>query len=128
MLDKARPRGFYDELHQGELTAFLDAHPASFDLVISADTLCYFGDLGPMAAAASRALRPGGHLVFTVEKGPDDLPAGFRIEPHGRYVHAKRYLFDVLGGAGLTVKVVGHGDLRTELRSAVSGYVVVAHR
>jgi predicted TPR repeat methyltransferase len=78
--------------------------------------------------AAYRALRPGGHVVFTVEKGPDDLPAGYRIEPHGRYVHAKRYLFEVLGAAGLAVKVVGHGDLRTELKTAVEGYVVVGQR
>ena len=67
MLRKAVERRLYDHLIQGELVAFLVSQPAAYDLVASADTLCYFGDLVPFAVAARNAVRPGGSVVFTVE-------------------------------------------------------------
>ena len=44
MMERARALGVYDELQKAELTAFLDAHPDAFDVVVSADTFVYFGD------------------------------------------------------------------------------------
>ncbi len=70
MLAKAQARGVYDELVTSELTAYMRAHPGAFDLVVSADTLCYFGVLGDALAAAASTLRAGGHLIFTVERIP----------------------------------------------------------
>jgi predicted TPR repeat methyltransferase len=56
MLAKARERNVYDELHVSELVAFMRAHPREYDVVISADTLVYFGALeDAMSAAARRA-------------------------------------------------------------------------
>ena len=50
----------YDELAKRELTAFLRDPSGSFDVIVSADTLVYFGPLKAVAAAAANALRPGG--------------------------------------------------------------------
>lgn len=44
-----------------ELTAFLVERPASCDLIVSADTLVYFGDLAPLFTAA--VLLPYGQMV-----------------------------------------------------------------
>ena len=71
MLARARARNVYDELAKGELTAYLRDSPGSFDVIVSADTLVYFGSLEAVAAAAASALRPGGVLVFTVEELSD---------------------------------------------------------
>ena len=61
MLAKARARNVYDTLAKAELTAFIDgAAPRSYDLIVSADTLCYFGDLQAVARAAAKALRSTG--------------------------------------------------------------------
>src|SRR5262249_45954759 len=51
MLARARARDVYDELLQRELTAYLRDSPASFDVIVSADTLVYFGPLAAVAAA-----------------------------------------------------------------------------
>src|SRR5690348_9789278 len=67
MLEKARLRGGYDELVAAELTAYLKEHPQTWDVVLSADTLVYFGDLAEVLAATHAALRPGGRLAFTLE-------------------------------------------------------------
>ncbi|MBJ2158895.1 tetratricopeptide repeat protein [Variovorax sp. IB41] len=99
MLQRAEQRGGYDVLHKAELTHYLHTQPARFDLVASADTLCYFGDLHEVLAAAARALRPEGGVVFTVEAmdgGRDD----FKIEGSGRYRHAAAHVEACLAAAG----------------------------
>jgi predicted TPR repeat methyltransferase len=128
MLARARPRQMYDALTKAELTAFIEgAAPASYDLIVSADTLCYFGDLHPVACAAAKALRPGGWLVFTVEALAGVGEAGFHLNPHGRYSHRESYLREVLAGAGLVVGELQPAHLRMEGGKPVEGWVVAAH-
>lgn len=124
MLAQAQGRGVYDELVKGELVAFLDAHPAAYDVIISADTLVYFGALDGAVRAAARALRPGGLLVFTVEEAVEPEWAGrFRINPHGRYSHHRDYVTAVLEAAGFTPSLTG-AELRMEAGAPVLGLVV----
>ena len=129
MLKRAGMRKLYDELILGELTAFVGAAPAAWDLVVSADTLVYFGDLTEAMAAAERGLRPGGHLVFTLERaGEDEAPQGFRINPHGRYSHTEAYVRRALAGARLELRQIAPVHLRLELKRPVDGFLVVAAR
>jgi predicted TPR repeat methyltransferase len=125
MLEEAKAKEIYHELVHDELTHFLRSRPAAFDLVVSADTLVYFGDLGDVAAAAHAALRPGGTLVFTLEELVGDDGLAMRLEPHGRYVHSRGYAERLLQDAGFTVQVVP-ADLRMESGAPVRGLVVRA--
>ena len=70
MLAQARARDVYDELVKGELTAYLSASAGMFDVIVSADTLVYFGPLEEVVAAAERALRPGGHSSSRSRSSP----------------------------------------------------------
>jgi len=129
MLKRAGLRRLYDELIMGELTAFVGAVPAAWDLIVSADTLVYFGDLSSAMAAAQRALRPGGSIVFTLERAEDgEAPDGLRINPHGRYSHTEAYVRRVLSTARLEPRQVTHVHLRLELKKPVEGLLVVASR
>jgi predicted TPR repeat methyltransferase len=136
MLTRAKQRGGYDALFKVELGAFLTAQPERFDLIISADTLCYFGALDAALEAAFRALRAGGHLVFTLEArvsvasnsvamAPD---SGFVLTPYGRYAHAAEYVERVLRGAGFVQPGLRPVVLRSEAAEPVRGYVVSALR
>jgi len=123
MLEKAKSRGDYHALHKAELTGFIQAQSQSFDLIVSADTLCYFGDLEPVCLAAQRALRAGGRLIFSVEA----LAEGdFKLHSLGRYSHSKDYLSQVLARSGFSVTLLEEAVLRTEYGSPVHGYVVAA--
>jgi len=124
MLKKARVRGGYDELAEAELVAFLRTRPACFDVVASADTLCYFGDLSDALGAACRALRPQGWLAFTVERASD--ADRYRINPHGRYSHSRGYVEATLASAGFADIDVTDAVLRREAGAPVDGFVARA--
>ena len=122
MLARARSRGIYDDLVEAEIGRLLAERPLQFDVIASADTLCYFGDLTPVVQAATTALRPQGWLAFTLESA-DDIDA-YRINPHGRYSHARTYVANVLDRARFGHVAVEAASLRMELGAPVAGWVV----
>ena len=129
MLAKARGRGVYDELVKDELMAYMSRHPDSFDVIVSGDTLVYFGPLESVLSLAFRALRLDGLLVFTIEETPDEgLENGFRIHPHGRYSHGRLYVRQAMSAAGFVVLAVEAVHLRMEAGSSVSGLVVTGRK
>jgi len=124
MLAQAAERSVYDELVKGELTAYLAESEGAFDLIVSADTLVYFGALDQVVTVAERALRPGGRLVFTVEEVVDaDEHAGFLLGTSGRYRHGRNYVEDVLTAVNLRPEIVT-AELRLEAGEPVAGLVV----
>lgn len=127
MLRKAAARHVYDDLFCGELAAFLRTQEAAWDLIVSADTLCYFGALEAFAAAAFAALRGDGLLVFTVEAHDDaDGAPDYRLHEHGRYSHRRRYLENALRSAGLVPVETQAVVLRMEAGKPVDGWLVSA--
>jgi predicted TPR repeat methyltransferase len=125
MLDVARRRGIYDALHEAELTAFLQRTPGSYDLVFAADVLNYLGALSPAFEGASVALRPGGHLAFSVEataEAPVVLGEGLRYRHEPGQVAAR------LADAGFLVVARRDATLRHEKGEPVPGALFVARR
>ncbi len=126
MIAQARARNVYDELVKSELTAYLGDSTAAFDVIVSADTLVYFGPLEAVVAASENALRPGGRLVFTVEElSGDGSDPGYSLSPSGRYCHSREYLERVLAEASLQSEITA-AELRLEAGDPVPGLVVRA--
>ncbi len=129
MIERARTRGDYDELAVAELTAFLAERTAVYDLIVSADTLVYFGQLEPVLTAAAAALRPGGWLAFTVERLENaDATTDFSLDPSGRYRHAEAYLRRALSLAGMAVEALETVTLRLEGGQPVVGLLATARK
>jgi predicted TPR repeat methyltransferase len=128
MLNRAHEKEVYDELIRTELTKYLRENSGAFDIIVSADTLVYFGDLGEVIAVGAAALRANGHLVFTLERAPEgEVAVGYRLQSHGRYNHDRSYVEQSLRAAGLQAKII-YADLRTEAGAPVRGLVVRATR
>ena len=122
---KALERKVYDDLYMVELTRFMEENAEAYDVVISADTLCYFGELGPVFRGASGTLRQGGLFAFTLEDmGEDDLP--LRLNSSGRYAHNRKYVTEVLHSAGFKPRSFVPVILRNEGKEPVAGHLVVA--
>ena len=123
MIAQARARNVYDELVKRELTAYLRGSTGAFDVIVSADTLVYFGSLERVVAAAANALRPGGRLIFTVEEligaGSD---SEYFLSPNGRYRHSAPYVERVLARSDLQTEIVA-AELRLEAGDPVPGLV-----
>ena len=131
MIEQARARGGYDELVVAELCAFMSSRPGAFDVVISADTLVYFGALEEPLRCARGCLRGQGLLIFTVERwepAPDCAAqrASYRLQAHGRYAHSEGYVAAALEAAGFGGVSIESGFLRRERGSDVTGLIVRA--
>ena len=129
MLAKAAERGLYDELVKAELTAYLMNTPNTYDVVVSADTLIYFGALDALLAGIANTLRDGGTFAFTVEWAKDEeAPEGFLLNPHGRYSHTDTYIQQMLNKVGMSMELVREATIRKELGKPVAGLAVVGRK
>jgi predicted TPR repeat methyltransferase len=127
MLARARARNVYDDLIEGELCTWLATQTSVYDLIVSADTFCYFGSLEKPLSAAAHAMRSGGMLVFTVERTDDGI-RGFELNASGRYSHSESYVADALIEAELTVLERASIVLRREGGQEVNGLLISAGR
>lgn len=128
MLQRAARRGVYDQLIEAELCGFLQSGSARFDLIVGADTLVYFGDLGEISRAAANALTPGGIMLFTLERQSDDSEGGVTLNPSGRYTHSRAHVEECLRAAGLDTINCEDVVLRQESGQPVEGLLVEAQR
>jgi predicted TPR repeat methyltransferase len=128
MLKQAEEKRVYDALVRTELTDYLRVNREAFDLIVSADTLVYFGDLGCILSAAAGALRPNGLFVFTLEHAVgDDAGVDYRLEFHGRYSHTRAYVARVLTRSGFRPEIA-QAELRMEAGARVAGLIVLARK
>lgn len=126
MLDRAEVTAYYDQLIEAEIVAHLKAAEEPWDLIVSADTFCYFGALGALLGASANALAPGGQLVFTVEAESGTTETGYVLHPHGRYAHTREYVTNGLSRAGLALQEMDEVVLRKERGEPVNGFLVCA--
>ena len=122
MLDSARKRGVYDELEENEILNALVRHQNDTDIIVSADTFPYFGDLESVFLSVTSALKDNGLFLFTVEthESNDDYLLG----KTARYSHSEKYIKDVAKRRGLEVLNCDDTVYRKEAGNDVNGLIV----
>ena len=125
MIAKARERGLYDELIVSDAAAPMRERPNTFDLIVAADALVYFGDLAPLFAAVVTALTPDGLFAFSVETCEGD---GFKLEPTMRFAHSRPYVETTAREAGLRPLLIQSASTRREAGADAPGLICVFAR
>jgi predicted TPR repeat methyltransferase len=133
MLAEARKKNLYDELHRGDLLAHLGRPGQLADVVTSAATMIYFGDLNPVFAAVSQCLRPGGLFVFTAFPNDDDTGKvavgsldGFA--QGGCFRHGPDYVTDTAAAHGFSVACLRRDTHEYVGNTPISGLIVALRR
>jgi predicted TPR repeat methyltransferase len=127
MLEKAKMRGMYDHLIKADLTRFLSNKETIWDLIVCADTLCYFGQLDEIIKLMAESLGENGILISSFEHLKED-GQGYRLNPNGRYSHTETYLQSCFNASGLTVLQTHSEDLRKEGGQPVAGLIFVVRK
>lgn len=127
MLAIARTKGIYSSLHKQDISAYLAGATDTFNMVIMADTLMYFGDVDSVMQGVTRVLQPNGLVIFSVELNESSL-GNYAIKPNGRYGHHADYIKTQLTKNSLGAVIFDTVELRLERGEAVNGLLVVAKR
>jgi predicted TPR repeat methyltransferase len=123
MLKFARRRKVYDKLFKDELCRYLRRSKTLYDVILSADTLCYFGDLASLFRVICRNLTEKGLFIFSVEAG--DIESDYILTQSGRYSHGKSYIKKIADDCRLTEISMVTRTLRTEYGEPVRGDIWV---
>jgi len=125
MIEAARARGVYDDLILDDLETALAVPGRSYDLILSADTMVYLGDLAPTFSGVAKRLVPGGFYIFAVEAKTAD---GWEQTPANRFRHSEAYLRAEAARAGLAFAGSMETVLRLEADEPVAGLVAAVSK
>ncbi len=122
MLDVAKQRGIYDELEERDFLDTLVRHQDDTDIIVSADTFPYLGDLEATFLAATSTLKKNGLFLFTVET--HDSEDDYLLGQTARYSHSRKYIENVAKRRGLDVLVCKNTVVRKQGGIDVNSLIV----
>mmetsp|Transcript_43729 Transcript_43729/g.119515 ORF Transcript_43729/g.119515 Transcript_43729/m.119515 type:complete len:156 (+) Transcript_43729:576-1043(+) len=142
MIDISREKGGYDELMVDDVHTALDVQPdKSLNLLLSADTFIYVGDLERCFSQAKVKLAEGGLFALSVEllsevdggaaeeeAASGTAGAGFKLQRSGRYGHTPEYIAGLAARSGMVVELQRDIVVRKEQATPIPGLVYVLRR
>jgi len=126
MIKKAREKGVYDLLLEGDIVEVMENMSEDFDLIVSSDVFIYIGDLSSIFQSCTNHIVPGGLLVFSIELQETD--SDYILRDTGRYAQNPAYIYS-LGAASAfemvdSVKVT----IRNDHGKPIDGMLIVLRK
>src|SRR6185503_667638 len=125
MVESARRRNLYDEVHLGDIVEFLKSSSTLYDGVVAADVFIYVGDLETVFCEVSRRTHPGSWFAFSTESY--EL-TGFVLRPSGRFAHADSYVVELARRFHFSVEHQAAATIRLHEQVPIPGSVFVLQR
>jgi predicted TPR repeat methyltransferase len=128
IIEQARKRGLYTELHCADVMAVLAAEHARYDVVTAGDVFIYVGKLDEVVPAVRRVLRSGGLFAFSAEAAEameGRAAEGYRLGVMGRYAHSAVYLRQLAAQNGFHLVLLDPTRIRFEHRRPVQGWLTI---
>lgn len=125
MIEAARAKGIYRNLHVAEIVDHLAQSTVRYDLVTSCDTFIYVGDLAPSFAQVALRLVPGGVFAFSFEEVEG---TAFTVRSSARFAHARGYIAELAETHGLDLVALTDIVVRTDNSLPIPGAIAVLQR
>lgn len=135
MIELARQRGIYEELHVTDIVNFMQKSKTTFDLIVSCDVFVYLGDLNITFEHVSKSLSPNGVFAFSTEQqigcGKDEecckLP--YILDTTKRFKHCSKYIMSLSNTHGFSlIRCLSGRVIRTQGKSNVKGDIFLLRR
>jgi predicted TPR repeat methyltransferase len=128
MLERAREKRLYAELHERDIIEFLTDDVRQWPLILAADVLCYLGPLHPLFDAVYQRLPPGGVFICSAEElvGPHIGNGDWALG--SRFTHARDYLVRQARAAGFAMRAIDPEVQRNDAGAPVPGFLMVLER
>ena len=122
MIEQAHKKLIYDRLICQDILTPISEYLGQIDLVLTADTLPYFGDLNAVFSLVRTYLKPQGHWVFTIETTHQEnrilnQSARFSHNPNTIKLLSESYDFMIFHSENI--------QLRTQQNSYIEGMVFI---
>ena len=122
ILAEARKKNIYDRLVRQDVVDFLTHCAETFDLLVAADVLIYFGDLRPIFEAVRRRIAPDGRFFFSTESTRHHP---YRLRRTGRFAHHRAHVAELAAACGFVVDRQRRMVIRKEHDRCVHGALTV---
>lgn len=124
MINKAREKKCYSDLHTAEINEYLCNNKVLFDITISSDVLIYVGDLLSIFKGVHKSLNKNGLFAFSVETS-ENSESDFILSHTGRYKHNLNYITKISKACNFTILSSEKAILRKQNNKNVVGQVCV---
>jgi len=121
MIQAARARAIYHDLILGDIETILHAVGRTYDLILAADTMIYFGDVSTILSGVAKRLETGGFFLFAVEAKDGE---GWEQTEAKRFRHSEAHLRAAAARARLSFVEMSPCVLRQEGAEPVKGFAV----
>ncbi len=136
MINVARKKMLYQELHVDNMHNYLSNCEKTFDIIVAADVLSYIGDLSSTFKQVASKLRSGACFAFTVEaiaSGSSDAgnaERGYRLLRSGRFGYNKEYIDSLVAelGDSFTIPLSREFSPRLDAGDPVPGYLYIIQK
>lgn len=123
MLEKARDKELYNDLHVDGIEEFLEKCRRKFDIILAADVFVYIGEIGNVFAKVKEKLATDGYFIFSTENAEDS--ESYQLLPSLRYAHAHGYVESLAQKAGFRIECAQDVVLRKELQQGINGCLYI---
>jgi len=122
MVDVARSKNIYDELHKDDISQYLKSSQQQYDLFIAEDVFIYVGELSGVFKLIKAHAKPDAYFIFSTELASEQ---DYILRPTGRYAHSRNYIETLAKNSGFTITASQTTDLRMEAQQAIKGELFV---
>jgi predicted TPR repeat methyltransferase len=130
MVNRALKSGHYSRVWHADIhDAMEQVYRARdlYDLIVSADVFIYVGALERAFQLATRVLRAGGGLAFSLEEWAEG-PEAYVLRPSLRYAHSLAYVQRLASDHGFQILRADRDLLRHDHGKAISGLFCILQK